>query len=86
MKIFPQYQTKNYTKCYSLIDNWTAERLPYVATLAKPGVPHPLVEWCENNCQGKWSWWFDEYHAYIGFEDRYEAFMFKLLMPLGGSQ
>ncbi len=80
------YPSSNYNKTYSLIDDWEAERLPYVATIQKPGVPHTLVQWCETNCIGKWSWWFDDDHAYIGFEKRVEAFIFKLVMPLGGSK
>ena len=88
MKIFDKSSRdihKDYQRTYSLIEGWEARRLPYVATLQKPGVPHTFVEWCQNNCQGKWSWWFDERHAYIGFEHPDEAFNFKLIKPLGGS-
>lgn len=75
----------DHSKTYSLINGWTAERLSHVVTLGRPSVPHTFVEWCDNHCKGKWSWWFDDDHAYIGFEKRYEAFVFKLAMPLGGS-
>lgn len=84
MRVYPN--NNDHSKTYSLIDDWEAKRLPYVATIQKPGVPHTLVQWCENNCTGKWSWWFDEYRAYIGFEYPHEAFIFKLTMPLGGSK
>ena len=84
MRVYPN--NNDHSKTYSLIDDWEAKRLPYVATIQKPGVPHTLVQWCENNCTGKWSWWFDDDYAYIGFEKRIEAFIFKLVMPLGGSK
>jgi|TARA_Y100000310_G_scaffold344709_1_gene458945 hypothetical protein len=42
------------------------------------GVPHTYVEWCDDNCYGKWSWHFDDDYGYISFDSAMDVILFKL--------
>ena len=52
------------------------------------GVNGVCIEWCQQNCTGKWGWWFEPLYddntfwdpeqqdAYMSFQDRREAMRF----------
>ena len=69
---------KNLNKIYSWIPG-EAEKYQYNVKMADEGVPHLYCEWCEENCNGKWSWWFDGDYGYISFERAIDIMLFKLI-------
>jgi len=81
----PPHKPVSRRQVYSWIKDWEPIKLPIAIKLDRPGVPHNWVEWCSENCEGKWSWWFEEGTwddmAYIGFELKEEAVLFKLIFP-----
>ena len=55
------------------------------------GIMGDCIEWCVNNCKGKWGWWFkqtdlydpirhnwEEQNSYMSFENKREATAFFL--------
>ena len=69
---------KNLYKIYSWIEDWKPVKLRYNVKMADEGVPHPYCVWCEENCNGKWSWWFDKDYGYLSFENAIDVILFKL--------
>ena len=72
-------------KVYSFIENWNPIKLNYIVDINMAVVPHPFVEWCRHNCEGKWSWWFEgasdwgvAEKAFISFDNKADALIFKL--------
>ena len=63
---------------YSWIEDWKPTKLQYTVKMKDAGVPSPYVEWCNDNCKGKWSWYFDENYGYLSFEKAIDAILFKL--------
>ena len=69
---------RNLNKIYSWIEDWEPVKLQYNVRMDSDGVPHPYVEWCDENCKGKWCWYFTEDYAYISFEHAIDIILFKL--------
>ena len=63
---------------YSWIEDWDPIKLQYNVKMRDNGVSHTYVEWCDDNCKGKWSWHFDEDYGYISFEKAADVILFKL--------
>jgi hypothetical protein len=87
----PNRKDWDYTKSYTQWQGDIAPQpldLPFVVSIdqqaafrpinAPPGVPMDMVEWCRDNCEEPWAWWFDAAHAYIGFSTESEMVLFKL--------
>lgn len=76
-----QRNTK-YNKKWQTVEDDILDSLPYIYKYEDdndyPCIPVELVNWCENNCQGKWSWWFDNANGYIGFKLQEDLVFFKL--------
>ena len=68
---------KNLNKIYSWIPG-EPEKFQYNVRMVSDGVPHLYCQWCEENCDGKWSWWFDGGYGYISFENAIDVILFKL--------
>ena len=69
---------KDYSKIYSWINDWEPVKLQYNVRMESNGVPQVYCQWCNENCKGKWSWWFDEDYGYISFENAFDFVLFKL--------
>jgi hypothetical protein len=84
----PKRRDWDYTRSYTL---WQGDvkpqpqELPYVIAFkpldenSQPGVPHPYVIWCEDNCTEPWAWWFDAFTSYMGFASQSDFMIFKLI-------
>ena len=72
------YMAGRHRNIYSWIEDWEPTKLQYNVRMKDAGVPHPYVEWCNDNCKGKWSWYFDEYYGYVSFEKAIDVILFKL--------
>ena len=58
------------------------------------GINGECIEWCEQNCEHKWGWWFEDdgrispvnhwehQRAYMSFEDEKEAMRFWLAVGI----
>lgn len=59
------------------------------------GIPGECIEWCQEHCEGKWGWWFEQtdlystaWHnwedqrAYMSFQKKKEATRFWLAIGL----
>lgn len=63
-----------------------ADNLPFHVDLDDYGVPGIFIEWLQANCHKKWGWYFtgdltsdfSGRNAFVTFEDRDEAILFKL--------
>jgi hypothetical protein len=76
---------RNYAESNFRRGNTPPDNLPFVyrhasyfEDIAQPYIENDLIEWCENNCQQHWAWWFDAKHAYIGFASQEELMQFRL--------
>ena len=73
-------------KVYSFIENWNPIKLNYIIDINMGVVPYAFVEWCRDNCEGKWSWWFEGVgdwggvaeKAFVSFDNKSDALVFKL--------
>jgi|TARA_B110000977_G_C10936487_1_gene439167 hypothetical protein len=36
------------------------------------GIMSDCIEWCQQNCQGKWGWWFDQKDLYDPLQHNWE--------------
>jgi len=68
----------NLNRIYSWIIGWAPVKLQYNVRMEDNGVPHSYCQWCDENCKGKWSWWFDSTYGYISFENGIDVILFKL--------
>lgn len=53
-------------------------KFEYDLCLKDPGVPAVYVDWCTNNCSGRWGWWFDRDNARLystRLPDRTQAYL-----------
>ena len=56
--------------------------------LNDPGVPFGFINWCLDNCLGKWGWWFSGSNtpkdsiAYMSFEIEEDLVLFGLTHDL----
>ena len=67
------------------------KKFRYNIDMNSNGIISECIQWCVNNCEGKWGWWFDswskqpewrssqdEQDAYMSFEKKHEATKFWL--------
>lgn len=58
-----------------------AEIQPHSVSLNKKSISYQSVDWCDENCKGKWSWWFDEaLYCHLTFELESDLVMWSLSM------
>lgn len=81
MKIANKISWPDNIKTYSFYhDNLRrpAHAFGYVIELEYDGVSHPIADWCTENCNSPWGWWFGGLGAFLGFADPEDAFAFML--------
>ena len=52
-----------YGTCYTMVKKIKGTYLghyKYDVCLNDYGVPEDCLIWCEDNCKGRWGWWFDD--------------------------
>ena len=67
------------------------QKFKYNIDMNSNGIMGECIEWCQENCEGKWGWWFEpageienpknhwEYqNAYMSFEKKKDATMYWL--------
>jgi len=72
------YVESDFNKVYTWIRGWEPTKLKYKVKMDHQAVPHSYIKWCDSNCRGKWSWYFDLHHGYISFENAIDVTLFKL--------
>lgn len=75
-----KYLHIDYTKVFSAADCRISDsqQFPYIINLQRESMPWTWTEWCKENCEGIWGWWFDNESCYVGFEIQSEAMWFAL--------
>ena len=71
------------------------KRFKYDIDMNSNGIMGDCIQWCVNNCEGKWGWWFEQGHdynpshhnweeqdSYMSFEIKKEATAFFLASGL----
>ena len=72
------------------------KRFKYDIDMNSNGIMGDCIQWCVNNCKGKWGWWFEagpnyspiahnweEQNSFMSFEKKKEATAFFL--AIGGA-
>lgn len=62
-------------------DSYTAGYLknyPYHVNLHRNGVEGSELLWCQENCNGKYGWHFEDEDAILTFQNERDAFMYKM--------
>ena len=67
------------------------KKFKYHVDMHSNGIMGDCIQWCVNNCKGKWGWWFnagpkysplhhnwEEQDSYMSFENKREATAFFL--------
>lgn len=52
---------------------------PYRVNLHREGVEATELIWCQQNCIGKYGWHFKDTEAILTFENKKDAFIYKLV-------
>lgn len=70
----------DYTKVYNTAGHKICDSqiFSYIIDIERDGMPWTWTEWCKNNCESIWGWWFDSKSCYVGFESESEAILFAL--------
>jgi len=48
------------------------KKFKYHIDMHSNGIMGDCIEWCVNNCQGKWGWWFQQNNLYDPFRHNWE--------------
>ena len=71
------------------------KKFKYDVDMHSNGIMGGCIQWCVNNCRGKWGWWFkarpkynplhhnwEEQNSYMSFENKREATAFFLAVGM----